>query len=32
MVEMMETPPVLYRPDLSIIGWRRLCENPWRRG
>jgi phenylpropionate dioxygenase-like ring-hydroxylating dioxygenase large terminal subunit len=28
MVEMMETPPeILYRPDLSIIGWRRLCEN-----
>jgi phenylpropionate dioxygenase-like ring-hydroxylating dioxygenase large terminal subunit len=28
MVEMMQTPPeVLYRPDLSIIGWRRLCEN-----
>jgi phenylpropionate dioxygenase-like ring-hydroxylating dioxygenase large terminal subunit len=29
MVEMMQTPPeILYRPDLSIIGWRRLCEKP----
>ena len=29
MVEMMQTPPeILYRPDASIIGWRRLCENP----
>jgi hypothetical protein len=27
MVEMMKTPPeILYRPDRSIIGWRRLCE------
>jgi phenylpropionate dioxygenase-like ring-hydroxylating dioxygenase large terminal subunit len=29
MVEMMQTPPeILYRPDRSIIGWRRLCEKP----
>jgi phenylpropionate dioxygenase-like ring-hydroxylating dioxygenase large terminal subunit len=29
MVEMMQTPPeILYRPDLSVIGWRRLGENP----
>ncbi len=27
VVEMMETPPeILYRPDRSIIGWRKLCE------
>ena len=27
VVEMMKTPPEqLYRPDLSIIGWRKLCE------
>jgi hypothetical protein len=25
---MMQTPPEhLYRPDLSIIGWRKLCES-----
>jgi hypothetical protein len=28
VVEMMRTPPEhLYRPDLSIIGWRKLCES-----
>jgi len=28
VVEMMETPPErLYRPDLTIIGWRRMGEN-----
>jgi phenylpropionate dioxygenase-like ring-hydroxylating dioxygenase large terminal subunit len=28
VVEMMQTPPEhLYRPDLSIIGWRKLCES-----
>ena len=27
VVEMMRTPPEhLYRPDLSIIGWRKMCE------
>jgi len=27
VVEMMETPPeLLYRPDLTIIGWRKMCE------
>ena len=27
VVEMMETPPErLFRPDTSIIGWRKLCE------
>jgi hypothetical protein len=28
VVEMMQTPPEhLYGPDLSIIGWRKLCES-----
>jgi phenylpropionate dioxygenase-like ring-hydroxylating dioxygenase large terminal subunit len=28
VVEMMQTPPeLLFKPDLAIIGWRRLCEN-----
>lgn len=28
VVEMMQTPPErLYRPDLTIIGWRRMAEN-----
>ncbi|WJR76882.1 Rieske 2Fe-2S domain-containing protein [Bradyrhizobium sp. NP1] len=28
MVELTETPPEqLYRPDLSIIEWRKMCEN-----
>lgn len=27
MVELMRTPPEqLYRPDISLIAWRRLCE------
>ena len=27
MVELMATPPEqLYRPDISLIAWRRLCE------
>jgi phenylpropionate dioxygenase-like ring-hydroxylating dioxygenase large terminal subunit len=27
MVELMTTPPEqLYRPDISLIAWRRLCE------
>jgi phenylpropionate dioxygenase-like ring-hydroxylating dioxygenase large terminal subunit len=27
MVEQMKTPPeLLYRPDISLIAWRRLCE------
>lgn len=27
MVEMMKTPPErLYRPDISLIAWRHLCE------
>lgn len=27
VVELMKTPPErLYRPDTSIIGWRKLCE------
>ena len=27
MVELMKTPPEqLYRPDISLIEWRRLCE------
>jgi phenylpropionate dioxygenase-like ring-hydroxylating dioxygenase large terminal subunit len=27
VVEMMETPPEqLFRPDMTIIGWRKLCE------
>ena len=27
VVEMMDTPPEeLFRPDTSIIGWRKLCE------
>ena len=27
MVELMKTPPEqLYRPDISLIAWRRLCE------
>jgi phenylpropionate dioxygenase-like ring-hydroxylating dioxygenase large terminal subunit len=29
MVEKMDCPPErLYRPDLSMIAWRRLCEEP----
>ena len=29
MVETMEAPPErLYRPDVSIIAWRKLCEQP----
>jgi hypothetical protein len=33
MVETMQIPPErLYRPDVSIIAWRRLCENPRRAG
>lgn len=29
MVETMEIPPErLYRPDVSIIAWRKLCESP----
>jgi len=28
MVEHMQTPPEqLYRPDISLIAWRRLCES-----
>jgi phenylpropionate dioxygenase-like ring-hydroxylating dioxygenase large terminal subunit len=28
MVELMKTPPErLYRPDISLIAWRHLCEN-----
>jgi hypothetical protein len=27
MVELMQTPPEqLYRPDISLIEWRRMCE------
>jgi len=33
VVEMMKTPPEqLYRPDLSIIGWRKLCESSQTQG
>jgi hypothetical protein len=29
MVETMDVPPErLYRPDISIIAWRKLCEQP----
>ena len=29
MVRTMDSPPErLYRPDVSIIGWRNLCEHP----
>jgi phenylpropionate dioxygenase-like ring-hydroxylating dioxygenase large terminal subunit len=29
MVETMDIPPErLYRPDVSIIAWRKLCEHP----
>jgi phenylpropionate dioxygenase-like ring-hydroxylating dioxygenase large terminal subunit len=29
MVETMDIPPErLYRPDVSIIAWRKMCENP----
>jgi hypothetical protein len=29
MVETMEIPPErLYRPDVSIIAWRKMCEQP----
>jgi len=29
MVETMDIPPErLYRPDVSIIPWRKLCERP----
>lgn len=32
MVETMEIPPErLYRPDVSILAWRRLCEQPRAR-
>jgi phenylpropionate dioxygenase-like ring-hydroxylating dioxygenase large terminal subunit len=31
MVELMRTPPEqLYRPDVSLIAWRRLCEEHGR--
>ncbi|MFI5266477.1 MAG: Rieske 2Fe-2S domain-containing protein [Chloroflexota bacterium] len=33
MVETMDIPPErLYRPDVSIIAWRRLCERPRGQG
>jgi phenylpropionate dioxygenase-like ring-hydroxylating dioxygenase large terminal subunit len=33
MVETMQIPPErLYRPDVSIIAWRKLCENPRASG
>jgi phenylpropionate dioxygenase-like ring-hydroxylating dioxygenase large terminal subunit len=33
VVEMMQTPPEqLYRPDNSIIAWRKLCEQARRPG
>jgi hypothetical protein len=29
MVETMDIPPErLYRPDVSIIAWRKMCEQP----
>jgi hypothetical protein len=29
MVETMDIPPErLYRPDVSIIAWRKMCEHP----
>jgi hypothetical protein len=29
MVETMSIPPErLYRPDVSIIAWRKMCERP----
>ena len=29
MVETMDIPPErLYRPDVSIIAWRKMCERP----
>jgi hypothetical protein len=29
VVRTMDSPPErLYRPDVSIIGWRNLCEHP----
>src|SRR5581483_4968438 len=29
MVEDMDSPPErLYRPDVSIIAWRKMCEHP----
>jgi hypothetical protein len=33
MVETMQIPPErLYRPDVSIIAWRKLCERPRSAG
>jgi phenylpropionate dioxygenase-like ring-hydroxylating dioxygenase large terminal subunit len=33
MVESMDAPPErLYRPDISLIAWRRLCESGTRPG
>ena len=33
MVETMQIPPErLYRPDVSIIAWRKLCEHPRAAG
>jgi len=33
MVEAMDAPPErLYRPDISLIAWRRLCERGTRPG
>ncbi len=33
MVETMQIPPErLYRPDVSIIAWRKLCEQPRAAG
>lgn len=32
MIHLMRTPPEqLYRPDTSIVGWRRMCEETARR-
>jgi hypothetical protein len=32
VVEMMQTPPEqLYRPDNSIVAWRKLCEQAHRQ-
>lgn len=29
VVDVMDAPPErLYRPDVSILGWRKLCESP----
>lgn len=33
MVETMDIPPErLYRPDVSLIAWRKLCERPRSQG